>query len=183
MQEKDKYDRIYAGNFRYPNTNSLYGSLCHGANVIKFIDQLDFDTVLDIGCGRAQFASLMLKRGKKVSACDISQSLIDQLSISGVKFVCCPMSDIKFNCTFDLVTAFDVLEHIPEDLIDQSLLELRRVTGKHAIVSVAWHEDEKWGMDLHVTVKDESWWYDKLNGMFDINIIQRKPHGMFVYMK
>lgn len=184
MQEKDKYDKIYSNNFKYPNTDSLYGSLCHGNNVIEFIDQLDFDTILDIGCGRAQFVSMMLKRGKQVSACDISQALIDKLSIPGIEFVCCSMSDIKFDRKFDLITAFDVLEHIPEELIDQSLSELKRVMGKYSIVSIAWHQDEKWGMDLHVTVKGESWWHEKLNEFFsDIEIIKRKPHGMFVYLK
>ena len=85
---------------------------------LKFLDKIDFKNknVLDIGCGSGDTTSELVKRGAKVSACDI---------IDGRK----PgnKNSFSFNITkkdslnfpdnfFDIVINFDVLEHVEDDL-------------------------------------------------------------------
>ena len=185
--EHKKYDRIYGENLRYENTGELYGSICHAMKVINHIDNLKFDTVLDIGCGRGQFEKALIERGKNVSACDISGVVIEKLreSIPSANFNCASMDDLPYDdSSFDLVTSFEVLEHIPEDLLDKSLLELSRVAKGDVVASVAWHEDLKWGMHLHVIIKQKGWWVKKLSEFFDIEkILLEGPHNMFVWLK
>ena len=185
--EHEKYDRIYGDDLRYDNTGELYGSICHAMKVINFIDGLSFDTILDIGCGRGQFEQELLKRGKEVSACDISGVVIDKLraQIPDANFDCASMDDLPYgDSAFDLVTSFEVLEHIPEDLLDESLSELARVSKGDVVTSVAWHEDLKWGMHLHVIVKPKEWWMEKLSEYFEVKqVILEGPYNMFVWMQ
>lgn len=182
MLEKDKYDKIYKEDLRYADGGELYGSLCHAKNVLDYISTLNFKSVLDIGCGRGQFIELMIKQNKKAFGCDISQVLINKLHLPGAILRWGSMSEIPFQNSFDLVTAFDVLEHIPEAEIEMSLVELNRVTKKDAIVSLAWHTDKKWNMDLHVTIKNENWWNTKLKKFFNVHRIKEKPSGVFLHL-
>lgn len=183
--EKRKYDRIYRENLRY-DSGLLYGSLFHGKRVLGFLKDLPYNTLLDVGCGRGQFALSMAQLGKQVSACDISSELIDRLRLNpSVDWKCCSIDKLDFDSSaFDLVTAFDVIEHVPESLIDRSLAELVRVTrpGGSVVMSIAWHEDIKWGMQLHMTIKNRAWWFDKLSSVGRLSVIDEKPKGVFVHI-
>ena len=72
-----------------------------------------------------------------------------------------PYSDNQF----DLVTSFDVLEHIIEEDVSTVLGELIRVAKKRVIFSVCcrgsgWMRD-KIG-ELHCSGKDKDWWTEKI---------------------
>ncbi len=47
------------------------------------------------------------------------------------------VTDLPFDDhTFDVVCAFEVLEHLPFEKLDQALTEMRRVAKKHVLVSI-----------------------------------------------
>ena len=192
MSEQWKYDKLYKNDLMYAGTKQLYGSGFHAEPVMPLIRSLKLDSVLDIGCGRGQLLMQLQKEGaRNLFGCDISAVLINNLrqqqEMKGITLKCGPMHKLPVVGSFTLVTAFDVLEHIPEELLDDSISELMRVMGPggDAVVSVAWHPSGKeWGMELHVNVKPRDWWMQKLRHYFDeVEIVKMKPKGMFVHLR
>jgi predicted TPR repeat methyltransferase len=63
---------------------------------------------------------------------------------------------------FDVITAWEVLEHIPEDMIDGLLDNIVRHLAKNGlfVASIATHEDKDpvTGAVWHVTIKPFEWW-------------------------
>jgi ubiquinone/menaquinone biosynthesis C-methylase UbiE len=60
--------------------------------------------------------------------------------------------------SFDVVTAFDVLEHIKEEEIPQVCAELLRVSRKWVVVRVPTRKDPGDLDTYHETVKPKQWW-------------------------
>jgi ubiquinone/menaquinone biosynthesis C-methylase UbiE len=190
MTEKEKYDKLYRTNAVYPGSKLLYGSLYHAEEVVPYINALKFETVLDLGCGRGQFAKVLAECGKKVTAVDISSELVAQLKkdVVGqtVEFICAPMHQLPVQGPYDLVTAFDVLEHVPESQIVLALKEVYRVAKNNVILSIAWHPCGKpeFNMDLHVTLWPEKRWVKALRNVFtQVVVIARKVDGAFFHVQ
>lgn len=181
--EKEKYNKIYGNNLKYDN-NQLYGTGGHGLKVIDYILNLNFSTILDIGCGRCTFGAELQKRGKKVSAVDISEKLIKSLNLPGIELSVCPHHNISFKGSFDLVTSFSVLEHMPEEYIIPSIEEIVRLTKKDAVVMVAWNEDKSFNMNLHMTIKNQDWWENKFKKYFKfMDIIKKVPNAVYYHLR
>lgn len=78
-------------------------------------------TLLDFGCGAGNLAAHLSQRGWCVSACDISQGMLDQASCA---FTSAPISWKKIDaewealpysaCAFDIVVSSSVLEYVPD---------------------------------------------------------------------
>lgn len=67
----------------------------------------------------------------------------------------------------DLLIAKDVLEHIPEENIDETLNEFYKVCNKSLLVIPLGDNDKfrirEYEIDkTHVTKKDEEWWINKI---------------------
>jgi methionine biosynthesis protein MetW len=93
-------------------------------------------TVLDIGCGDGLFLS-RLKERKAISelGVDISAKAIELAMANGVnaKVLDVIHEDVSELGTFDYVTAFEVLEHLPNPEV---LLTAVSKLGKHILVSI-----------------------------------------------
>lgn len=85
--------------------------------------------VLDWGCGKGQNAFLMKQQGFEVTACDVQTDLlgVECPLLEGIDLV--PLNDpVKLpfeTASFDVVTSFGVLEHVPQDLA--SMKEIKRI--------------------------------------------------------
>ena len=145
---------------------------------------MKFATVLDIGCGRGQFAQMLASHNKTVYAIDISEVLINQLRVPGVTFKCAAQHQLPFMFQFDLVTSIGVLEHAPESVIIPSIKELSRVAKNDVVVLVGWNKDESFNMKLHMTIKDKSWWLGRFRQEFAIiETIKDVENGTFLHLK
>ena len=123
---------------------------------------------MDLGCAGGGFVSQMLQRGQiavGLEGCDhnlkeqrhewpdIPQNLFtcDITKTFGVKWEH-NLVPIKF----DVISAFDVLEHIQEQDLPQLLTNIKThlQDGGHLVCSIATFEDAGY----HVTIKPEDWW-------------------------
>ena len=72
-------------------------------------------SILDVGCGNGSFVDIAMENGYKVRGIDLSQSAIKV----GLKFNL-PVENMDFlsseieNSSFDVITMFEVIEHLPE---------------------------------------------------------------------
>jgi len=102
-------------------------------NVIKkWIKELEFETVLDIGCGNGRMVEWF--KDKQYVGVDISKKLID---ISKERF---PEQDFRVqkveelgNERFDLVFSYTTLEHITEDTWEDAVKALKKC-GRQALI-------------------------------------------------
>jgi len=120
----------------------------------KLRKDYNLQTMLDYGCGKAQHHDLTWKATKYDPAI--------------------PEFNVKPIGTFDLVISTDVLEHIPEENIDNIIADIFSYQGKWVFVSVCCREAREIlpnGMNAHATVKPEDWWKDKFNKYKDYQLV------------
>lgn len=152
-----------------------------GWNVIRrlILTTLKPETLMDAGCGRGFFLQKMLQAGVKAEGIDTSRAAFETCA-PGVKerFKVGTFQDLGHR-RFDVVTAFDVMEHVFEEDLDTVVATLKKCTGKFLVFNIcAAPDDEKphtiakgkavpegleWlAVSGHVTIRHRSWWKAKL---------------------
>ena len=147
--ERDKYLWIYS----FPNTG--YAKANHGRNAYPIIERLAPDTLLDVGCGGGRFVDWAKTKGIDAAGMDFASGYDVEGDILDMPFA---------DNSFDIVTAFDSLEHLlPEDL-DRGLSEMNRVAKSLWVISIGYGTgNKKMGdgtvMRLHpIFTKKPDWW-------------------------
>jgi SAM-dependent methyltransferase len=94
---------------------------------------------LDVGCATGYLVEVLRERGIDAQGCDVSQFAIDHAAPGAVGhvrvanlFAGLPWED----GSFELVTALEILEHLPPDRVPQALGELRRVCGGYLYATI-----------------------------------------------
>lgn len=169
MTEVEKYIGIYNTPTKYPT----YGHSNHGEKSIPLICKWNIKSIIDIGCGYNEFIQLIKDK-------------IPNIPALGVDFAC-PGADVIANAdalplenkTYDLLSAFDALEHIPLHLVGKTLKEFNRVSNRF-IFSISYVESKnKWqGETLHPTVRSEEWWMHEIVKAGGLAI---KKWGRYIY--
>ncbi|HKI61847.1 MAG TPA: class I SAM-dependent methyltransferase [Mariprofundaceae bacterium] len=117
---------------------------CPEKEVYNQLLALDGKAILELGCGRAEITRAIATDGinRRVTALEVDEiQHRNHLAIEdlpNVEFVMAGAEDIPFaDNTFDIVIMFKSLHHVPLELMDQALQEIRRVLkpGGHAYIS------------------------------------------------
>lgn len=100
----------------------------------------DTTTLVDVGCGNGIFALMLQKKRPEIDSTSVDRS---ETALKYVKtkskvgdITSLPFEDKSFDC----VTCFQVLEHIPYPVYETVLNELSRIAKKSIIVSVPYQE-------------------------------------------
>jgi len=122
---------------------------------------MTWDSVLDVGCGRAQAIDMLKKRGaKKIQGIDFIPELKrpDVSIIDGAHSL--PFDDNQF----DLVMCLDVAEHLIEEEVIPVFKELFRVAKKAIRLEISHRKDVGDGPHghLHITVYPREWWINNI---------------------
>lgn len=95
----------------------------------KLILELKVKNALDIGAGNRLTSSYLMDHGIKVVTCDIDKELKPDY-----------IGDIRKlpfgNTRFDVVYAYQVLEHIPFEDFEKALEEMHRVSNRYVVISL-----------------------------------------------
>lgn len=174
QKERDKYESIYIdsdGFYKKNNDKRGYGRGNHGHSILTHILTLKPNSILDIGCGFGNFCNNAQQSGiEKVYGVDIaSVKTGNVINNPNIKFISGEAHSLPFeNNSIDVITSFDCLEHCLEDDIDTIFSEVYRVVKNAAVFSIAYKQSRENtnGLVMHMTVKPESWWIEKLNKLF-----------------
>jgi len=161
VTELEKYLAEYASDL-------TYGSKNWGAGIEGWIKANGVKSLLDVGCGNGRFAINVSAFIPDVHAMDIasvrSGSVLND-STQIVKYLDADAKAIPLEeNSVEIVTAFDVLEHIPPEELDRVLAEMDRVSTNGMVFSIAYwpakrqHED----FPLHLSIHNIQWWKEKL---------------------
>ena len=112
--------------------------------VQRYLDELAPRTVLELGCGQGGFGSRFAERADYVGiepdekSCSVAQS---RMTGKRGKVICGTSDLVGADETYDLVCAFEVIEHLEDDTAMLSDWAEHVAPGKHLMVSVpAWPE-------------------------------------------
>lgn len=149
MTERCKYQGIYASQ-----AHATYGHSNHGARVIDMVAGWEWDSLVDVGCGWNEFAKCLRTRHPT-------------RTVVGIDFAC-PGADINADVTqglpwaskrFDVLTAFDMLEHLQENDVPAVLAEFARISRRFVFSISHIPSLNTWqGENLHPTVRPPEWW-------------------------
>ena len=118
-------------------------------------------SIIDLGCGTGRASQRMANLGYNVTAFDIAEKACLEFDGDFIEGCLWDMPDLG---QFDLGVAFDVLEHIPTEMIDLTLENMARHC-KTLYLQIATFPDpfgEKIGETLHLTLEPLEWWREKL---------------------
>jgi SAM-dependent methyltransferase len=86
--------------------------------ILSKLEQIEFDSLLDVGCGEGRFLCEAGKRfpNKRLIGLDFSGRAVEyaELLNPNLKFACGDITDATlFSETFDVITVIETLEHVP----------------------------------------------------------------------
>jgi SAM-dependent methyltransferase len=148
-------------NYKWIPTRSI-------PEAITICEKIDFQSIIDFGCAKGFLVHALNLLGKEAIGVDISEYAL-QTALPQVKdklfLLNKPLSEMGLKA--DLLIAKDVLEHIAEENIDNTLSEFFKVCNQALLVIPLGDNDtfriREYEIDkTHVTRKDEEWWINKI---------------------
>lgn len=108
--------------------------------IFKIIPE-DVKSIIDIGCGKGEVMNFLSTSKNKINLLAVDITSINKSKIKS-DFLISSLPDIKVkNKSFDLVSCLEVLEHLSNDIFDESLKELSRIAKKYIIIGVPYEEN------------------------------------------
>lgn len=123
-------------NGHFNNKSELYLHLLHIATYEYAENFVKNKTVLDFGCGSGYGTEMLSKNAAKVTGVDISQEAVDYAKKTFVSHnlefkMISELTDQKF----DIITSFQVIEHVPNDVEYIKTLKKFLNPGGHLLIS------------------------------------------------
>ncbi len=139
-------------------TGSTYGSTNHGRKAYALFHSFKPRFVVDFGCGRNLFIQHLRRLGIDGLGVDFAFPEADMVA---------PMHRVPLSAGIaDVVTAFDALEHLLPEEVDEVLDEMRRIAVPrgHFVFSICTRESKTKvnGEGLHPTVRSRGWWLERI---------------------
>ena len=135
----------------------------------KVFQRYNFNNALEIGCGIGIISGFLAKNIPSVTGIDISEENIKfaKATVKNVNFYCSDFLEYSVKDKFDLITLFDVLEHIPKEIHPDVFKRINEISDPNTIIImtipdpdylsyVREHSPEK------LQVVDESIYLDKI---------------------
>jgi 2-polyprenyl-3-methyl-5-hydroxy-6-metoxy-1,4-benzoquinol methylase len=138
-------DGIVTGNTydKYGSTNPVVRRLMAGfhRSLEELLDRAEPASLLDVGCGEGVLVQRLAERmgSRRVVGVDLEEDSIQagwsQHRAANLEYRALDGVELPFaDGEFDLVSAIEVLEHVPDPL--RSLAEMSRCAERHLLVSV-----------------------------------------------
>jgi SAM-dependent methyltransferase len=137
--------------------------------------------VLDLGCSGGQFVADFLAAGHHAvgiegSDYSLKAGRANWPELAGSHLFTADISqpfEVLWNGShtiFDIITAVEVLEHIPEDRLEQVFVNISaHLAGEGLFVASIGTKRDTWqGVELHQTVQSADWWLDRLKRYFQV---------------
>ncbi len=115
-----------------------YEYLCYQYHIKELIETLKPSSILDIGCGDGYFLGILSNRIAKKVGVDLSERAIKFAQAMNNDITYLNMDASEINDVYDIITAIEVLEHIPDSKVSEfiQILSDRVKKSGYVIISV-----------------------------------------------
>lgn len=163
QKEIDKYIDLYAGP-RQKKSGKLvqYGSIPEWRkNLLKDyytkVKKTAGQWILDVGCGWGESLKIGMDAGVSVFGVEVVPGLCRE----NIRLIDGAHDLSGLPGPFDAISCVDVMEHIPEQDVPLVFKEIGRVAPE-ALIGICLRESEWKDHVLHITLKDELWWMQRM---------------------
>ena len=159
LKDLSFYDKYWKLNKKNKN------SWNYGITVVdNLINNYNFKTVLDAGCGSADVVRYLLSKGYEAKGIELSSGVLNEYARDLLKNNTVSQGSLKklpySNNSFDVIFSSEVLEHIHKEDITKVVDEFFRVSKKYVFLTISLRPSSNFNK-YHVTLKDRSWWENK----------------------
>lgn len=168
MWEFDQYRRYAPGEKLVPNA-------------IRHLGAVAGESFIDFGCGTGRPAHHLAERGFKVTAIDFADNCLDKGIGDNFEFIqCClwKLPDIHADWGF----CTDVMEHIPPEYADDTLMEIARTTSKGVFFQINCTKDgcgKLIGERLHLNIMPPREWIELLGAFWrDVHAVSIQTNNL-----
>jgi SAM-dependent methyltransferase len=151
-----------------------------------FLSQIRLgEYITDFGCGSGYAALVLRAFGFTVNLVDIARNSLCKgaKKVFGNKFICAPLHRLPETLPLaDWGYCTDVMEHIPEELIDVCLISMK-CKVKNIFFSICGRTDyggQMIGEELHLTVKPVDWWVEKIAKYWNTYLLNDDIEGFII---
>jgi len=150
--------------------------------VLDIINEFNFNSLLDVGCGDGRFLYEVRNRAqdKRLSGLDSYQPAIDFARVMNpdVEWVCANIEEKGLFDSFDVITILDVLEHIEPHKVPQFLKGVHQYLNTNGLLIITVPSNNTPVQKKHYQHFDVVSLTKSLNPLFDIDEIyylNRRP--------
>lgn len=126
-------------------------------------------SLLDVGCGRGQWLSIVEKNRKNIqlTGCDVFEEAMHSQPFTYIKgsIYQLPFADQSF----DIVTCHHTIEHLPD--IEKAVAELKRVCRKQLIIVTPRQRYYYYTLDLHLHFFPEKEYLQQVTGLTESDCV------------
>lgn len=175
--EKKKYEFIYGKKGRWKVKK--YGGSNYAQKIYDLIKNLKIRSLCDVGCGKGDFCRWCANNKIKSTGIDIAS----KPEGSGVTLLNAYAQELPLeDKSFEFVTAFDMLEHLPPEDFYLTLDEFKRVSTRGMIFSLSYtRASNVFGENLHLIIQPKDWWAEQLSKYGFLKIV-RKENKDFAFV-
>lgn len=134
------------------------------------------DSILDVGCGDGRLIKFLAGKGYDVYGLDITTAQIQGIKANRLFEDPIWETGLRDNAV-DWVISTDVMEHLPPEMVQRSIMELTRVAKKGQVHRIATFDDHGYyGHKVHLSVHPIAWWNEQFCSIIehqDVQILER----------
>lgn len=133
--------------------------------------------LIDFGCGRGGAMDFFTKRGINCEGVEISSFLCDKLRSEGKRVYHASIDHLFMikDKSYDIGFSNDVLEHVPQNYVGESVSEMARVTRDYLFLRISLTPSKnlsREGENLHLTVWDTTKWCTLIEKFGETKVIR-----------
>jgi len=127
LDEKNK-TQVSEGYYKRKKYNSLERFISYFYQIDSIESLPGVKTVFEIGPGSKLVSNELKKLGYEVTTCDFDKSLEPD--------IVCDVRDLPKDKKYDAILACQILEHVPYDDFEKTLVDLAEITNKYVVISL-----------------------------------------------
>jgi|SRR5690554_618192 len=191
MKSKDEVKEFYEKFSKTLIRDKIYPNSRH-YKIKSYLRNIFFENqiekVLEIGCGIGILSEYISKKGKKVTSIDISEENIKfaKSTVKNVEFHAGDFLEFSFNDKYDLITLFDVLEHIPKEKYSIVFKKIKELSNENSLIVITIPDAQFLNYTREhrpeiLQVVDESIYFNELKNIIDeknLEILKYEKYGI-----
>ena len=153
-----------------------YRTKCHSLDLWQTRRDLFPETVgsaIDLGCGTGRLVSTWAEAGIDGWGVDLVPAAALDPDVDAARVYAATLWEFRPGRIFDVGVCTDVMEHIPEEQVDETFARIRECCRWVVFTIANFPSRFGNGVDLHATQRGVEWWEHRIQGSMRDGLLER----------